>query len=167
MNSGRRQLLRTGLAGALLLSISGWLNAAGGRRLTGVERDMLTAVANALLDDLLPQAAEERRQRLAVTVDGIEQVASGFSLATQRELGELFGLLVLAPGRLMLAGVSRPWRQTTVDEVSEFLQTWRASRLKLLQSAYAALHDLTFAAWYGRPESWQAIAYPGPPRGYF
>ena len=167
MNVGRRQLLRTGLAGGLLLSFAGWLNAAGDRRLNDAEREMLSAIANALLDSALPEAAAEREQRLAVTVAGIEKAVGGMSPATQKELGELFGLLVLAPGRRMLAGVSQPWRKTNTSEVAEFLQGWRGSRLQLLQSAYAALHDLTFAAWYGRPENWLAIAYPGPPRGYF
>jgi hypothetical protein len=51
--------------------------------------------------------------------------------------------------------------------VSEFLQDWRSSRLGLLQSAYGALHDLTFGAWYARADTWEAIGYPGPPRGYF
>ena len=72
-----------------------------------------------------------------------------------------------APGRVLLAGVGRPWREASVAEVGDFLQSWRSSRLNLLQSAYGALHDLTFGAWYGRPGSWQAISYPGPPRGYF
>jgi hypothetical protein len=30
-------------------------------------------------------------------------------------------------------------------------------------AAYDALHDLTFAAWYGDARAWPAIGYPGPP----
>jgi hypothetical protein len=47
--------------------------------------------------------------------------------------------------------------------VAGFLAAWRSSRLALLQSAYAALHDLSFGAWYAQPESWTDIGYPGPP----
>jgi hypothetical protein len=104
---------------------------------------------------------------VALTVDGIATAVAGLSLASQKELGELFGLLVLAPARLLLAGVGKPWREASVAEVSEFLQDWRSSRLGLLQSAYGALHDLTFGAWYARADTWEAIGYPGPPRGYF
>ena len=167
MIPGRRQFLRSSLAGSLLLSFSGWLNAAGARPPSVAEREMLGAVVNALLDGALPLDAEQRRQRVMLTVDGIVTGVAGLSLATQKEIGELFGLLVLAPGRLILAGVGKPWRAATLADVAGFLQSWRTSRLVLLQGAYAALHDLTFAAWYARPDTWEAIGYPGPPQGYF
>lgn len=163
----RRQFIKTGLAGSLLLGLSGWFNAAGARGLSDGERAMLTALGNAILDGALPPDGERRRRLLAWTVDGIDSAVAGLSLAAQKEVGELFGLLVLAPGRLMLAGVGKPWHEASVAEVSEFLQSWRSSRLSLLQTAYAALRDLTFAAWYGRSDTWEAIDYPGPPQGYF
>lgn len=164
---GRRQFIQTGLAGSLLLSCSGWLNAAGQRRLSDAEREMLGAVVNAMLEGVLPQPNAQRRQLVALTVDGVATAVAGLSVASQKEIGELFGLLVIAPGRMVLAGVGKPWREASVADVGEFLQSWRVSRLSLLQGAYGALHDLTFGAWYGRPDSWEAIAYPGPPRGYF
>ncbi|MCB1941741.1 MAG: hypothetical protein H6942_10985 [Candidatus Accumulibacter sp.] len=164
---GRRQFIKTGLAGSVLLSFAGWLNAAGSRQLSDAEREMLAAVVNAMLAGVLPTESRERRRLVTLTVNGVATAVSGLSAATQKEIGELFGLLVIAPARLVLAGVGKPWREASVGEVSEFLQAWRSSRLNLLQSAYGALHDLTFGAWYGRPGSWQAISYPGPPRGYF
>ncbi|WP_313950906.1 hypothetical protein [Accumulibacter sp.] len=164
---GRRQFIQTGLAGSLLLSCSGWLNAAGQRRLSDGEREMLGAVVNAMLEGVLPQPSVQRRQLVALTVDGVATAVAGLSVASQKEIGELFGLLVIAPGRMLIAGVGKPWREASVADVGEFLQSWRVSRLSLLQGAYGALHDLTFGAWYGRPDSWEAIAYPGPPRGYF
>ncbi len=167
MIPSRRKFIKTGIAGSLLLSFCGWLNAAGGRRLSNSEREMLGALCNAMLEGALPRDNEQRRQQVALTVDGIAVEVAGLSLAAQKEIGELFGLLVLAPARFMLAGVGKPWREASVAEVSEFLQSWRASRLNLLQTAYGALHDLTFGAWYARPETWDAIGYPGPPRGYF
>ena len=167
MRLTRRQFIRTGLAGSLLLTCAGWLNAAGARRLTTAEREMLAALGNALLDGALPEDGEQRRRLLAITVEGIAVEVGGLSLATQQEIGELFGLLLVAPGRRWLAGVDKPWREASIAEVSEFLQSWRASRLGLLQSAYCALHDLTFGAWYARTDTWEAIGYPGPPRGYF
>jgi hypothetical protein len=128
---------------------------------------MLGAVVNAMLDGVLPAQGQQRQPLLARTVDGIAKAVGGLSAASQQEIGELFGLLVIAPARLILAGVSTPWGEASVAEVGEFLQSWRSSRLSLLQSAYGALHDLTYGAWYGRPETWEAISYPGPPRGYF
>ncbi len=128
---------------------------------------MLGAVSNAMLDGALPAAGEPRRRLVALTVDGIASEVAGLAPATQREVGELFGLLVVAPARMLLAGVGKPWREASVADVGEFLESWRTSRLGLLQGAYAALHDLTFGAWYARPDTWEAIGYPGPPKGYF
>jgi hypothetical protein len=161
--NSRREFIKTGAAGGVLLTFSGWLNAAGARGLNAAEREMLAAVAAVLLDGALPKEGAVRRQLVERTVDGIVKAVSGLSLATQKELGELFGLLVLAPARLVIAGVGRPWREAGTAEVAEFLDSWRTSRLGLLQSGYAALHDLTFGAWYARSESWEVIGYPGPP----
>lgn len=167
MKLSRRQFIQTGLVGSLLLSLSGWLNAAGARRFSESEREMLGAVVNAMLEGVLPTAKAQRQPLVEQTVDGVETAVAGLSVASQSEIGELFGLLVIAPGRVVVAGVDKRWREASVDEVGEFLQSWRSSRLSLLQGAYGALHDLIFGAWYGRPENWPAISYPGPPRGYF
>ncbi|MBI4742551.1 MAG: hypothetical protein HY777_13605 [Betaproteobacteria bacterium] len=163
MNGKRRRFIQAGVAGSVLLAFSGWLNAANARGLNAAERDMLTAVAAALLDGVLPTENGARRKLLARTVDGIAKAVSGLSAATQKEIGELFGLLTLLPGRLLIAGVGSSWAEAGPAEVAGFLQSWRFSRLGLLQSGYAALHDLTFGAWYARTESWETIGYPGSP----
>jgi len=162
----RRCFLQAGVAGSVLLAFSGWFNqplAAAPRGLSDGEREMLAAIAAVLLDGALPQEAEARRQLVARTVDGIASAVAGLSLATQKEIGELFGLLVHAPGRMLLAGVGRPWREASAADVAGFLAAWRGSRFGLLRSAYAALHDLTFGAWYAQPDSWKALGYSGPP----
>ena len=94
---------------------------------------------------------------------GIRKAVSGLSLPVQKEIAELFSLLTLAPTRRLLAGVAPVWQDAGVAEVSAFLESWRRSRFMLLQSAYAALHDLALGAWYARPERWEAIGYPGSP----
>lgn len=163
MIAARRRFLRTGLAGAVLLVGAGWLNAAGPRALQDGEREMLAAVAGALLAGALPADPALRRRLIARTVDGIATAVAGLPAATQREVGQLFGLLVLPPARRILAGVAAPWRDAAPAAVAGFLESWRRSRFALLQSGYLALHDLTFGAWYAHADSWQAIGYPGPP----
>lgn len=163
MSLSRRQFVKAGVAGSALLAFSGWLNAAGPRRLSEAEREMLAAIAAVFLAGALPKDHMERRRIIARTVDGIARAVAGLSAATQKEIGELFGLLVLAPARLIVAGLVRPWREADAADIAAFLQSWRSSRLGLLQSGYAALHDLTFGAWYARDDTWEAIGYPGPP----
>ena len=65
--------------------------------------------------------------------------------------------------RRLLAGVGSPWLEASAKSVQGFLARWRGSRFALLRSAYAALHELIMAAWYGNPAAWARIGYPGPP----
>lgn len=165
----RRAFVQAGLAGSALLAVSGWLNAAATRarpplyRLSDAENEMLLAIVPVFLHGVLPADAASRQEKVQRTVAGVVRAVSGLSLATRREVGELFGLLALAPGRRWLAGVGNAWRTASGEEIAAFLENWRASRFDLLFSAYAALHDLIFGAWYAQAEAWEAIGYPGPP----
>lgn len=154
----RREFLKAGLAGSVLLACAGQAAADADE-----EADMLAAVAGALLAGMLPAAGQERTEAIAATVHGVRQAIGGLSASARKEVGELFVLLSLAPGRRFVAGLSSRWRDAGRDDVAAFLERWRFSRFLLLQGAYAALHDLVFGAWYAREESWAAIGYPGVP----
>ena len=60
-------------------------------------------------------------------------------------------------------GVGPAWSEASVDEVSAFLASWKASRFDLFRAGYQALTQLLQAAWYDNATSWAAIGYPGPP----
>jgi hypothetical protein len=47
-------------------------------------------------------------------------------------------------------------------DVQEALQGMRLSGLALRQQAYAALHDITGAAYFSAPDTWHQLGYPGP-----
>jgi len=117
-----------------------------------------------MLQGALPDAGEPRQKAIATTVAGVDKVIAGLSLATQKEIEELFDLLAFAPTRMLAAGLWSPWPEATPEAIGKFLQDWRFSRFNLLKSGYAALHDLVFGAWYARPDTWAAIGYPGPPK---
>jgi hypothetical protein len=97
------------------------------------------------------------------TADGVGVAIAGLSASAQREIAELFGLLGVAPARMLVAGVWPSWENASAADIAAFLERWRTSRFALLRSAYAALHDLVLGAWYGDAGSWAAIGYPGPP----
>ena len=124
---------------------------------------ILIAIVPVLLAGALPDAADARQQAVAATVRGIDTAIAGLAPSAQDELRQLFALLALPPARLAIARVSAPWNQASEADVRACLDRFRGSSLMLLRSAYAALHQLTFAAWYGNPASWTRIGYPGPP----
>lgn len=161
----RRRFLKTGLAGALLLATAGaaWRltrpsAAAGATALDDSARQVLAAIVPVLLAGVL-------RPGTADAADAVERTTAavaGLPLPVQDEIRDLFALLALAPARRLLAGVPGGWAEASPEDVAAFLQSWRVHRVKLLQSAYQALHDLVLGPWYAHEASWAAIGYPGP-----
>ncbi|KFI06444.1 hypothetical protein [Massilia sp. BSC265] len=167
MGTPRRTFLKAGGLAALALAGGGAFYRATQAEvpqrfaLDGEARAALHAIAPAILAGALPQGAS-REAALSSTIDGIHQAILGLPPATQKEVQDLFGLLALAPARRLLTGVSGGWEHARIEDVSAFLQDWRLHRIKLLRSAYHALHDLVLGAWYAQPASWPATGYPGP-----
>ena len=164
----RRQFLKVGLAGGVALAGLGAYYVARQEkrepgRLGADERTIIAAIVPAILAGALPGAGGERQQAIVKTVDGVGVAIAGLSASSQQEISELFSLLGVAPARMLLAGVWSPWESASETDIAAFLERWRMSRLALLRSAYAALHDLVLGAWYGDAGSWAAIGYPGPP----
>ena len=164
----RRQFLRFGVAGGLLLAVAGAARAQKGYRaatgadplevLTEDDRAVLAAIAPAIL-----AGTGAAGPSLDAAVGSIDRAVAGLPPHLQVEVKQLLALLASWPGRRLLAGVNAPWAQASAAEVAAFLERWRYSRWVLLQQAYHALHELVLAAWYARPDSWPAIGYPGPP----
>lgn len=166
----RRTFLAAGALGATALVAARWLRAPhappGDASLSTLDADaqaILRAVIPVMLDGALPEEVEARRAAIADALRGIDAAVAGLPPSVQEELRQLFALLALPPARLALARVSTPWDQASTMEVRAFLDRFRGSSLMLLRSAYGALHELTFAAWYGNDASWPRIGYPGPP----
>jgi hypothetical protein len=170
----RRRFLVAGIAGGAALAAAYWL---GGRRgllpgtATGTPataldpeaRAILAAIVPALLDGALPAEPSARTAAVDATVGEVALAIGGLPPTAQQELAQLFALLAFAPARIALARVHSPWADAPAAEVAGFLDRWRDSGWTLKRSAYDALHQLVFAAWYGNPRSWAAIGYDGPP----
>ena len=166
----RRTLLKAGIAGGAALLLARWLY-------TSTTTPQSTPTPSGALD---AACARDRRgdcpghagrraagQRPGVAasrlVAGVEQAIAGLPPAVRKEIDQLFALLSFAPTRALIAGVWSPWHEASPASIGAFLDRWRDSRLALLRSAYGALHQLVFAAWYGNSNAWPAIGYAGPP----
>jgi hypothetical protein len=169
----RRRFIAAGIAGGALLGVAWWLRRRGPTlgdprfaTLSALDAEapvVIAAIASVLLDGALPADTAVRAVAIDETVAGVARAIAGLPPSAQKELGELFTLLGLAPARVALARVTPAWSDASPAEVGAFLERWRTSSLTLLRSAYDALHQLVFAAWYGNPRSWPMIGYGGPP----
>jgi hypothetical protein len=165
----RRTFLTLGIAGAATLAAAGWWAALRKRpdpllALDDDAKSIVAAIVPAMLEGALPGAPRERDAAIAETVVNVDRAIQGLPPTSRAELGQLFALLALTPARRAFAGVGSPWQEASVAEVTAFLERWRDSGWALKRSAYDALHQLIFAAWYGNRRSWAGIGYPGPPR---
>lgn len=168
----RRQFIKTGIAGGLLLAAAALLqkplDRAGkqalvaGNPLDPSLRTVIPAIAPVILQGAFPTDAD-RAAALERITKGVALAVGALSAASQKEVAELFALLAFAPTRIAVAGLTPAWDQAGVADIEGFLRRWQHSRLDLLKSGYQALHDLVLGAWYADPQSWAAIGYPGPP----
>ncbi len=171
MGTSRRSFLKLGGLAALALAAGGGIYRAtrtpappGRFVLDGEAKAALHAIVPAMLAGALPPEANAHRAAIDACTARVDKAILGLPLSAQKEVQDLFGLLALGPARRFLAGVPVDWPQATPEQVAAFLQDWRTHRFAMLQSAYAALHDLVIGAWYADPSSWEAIGYPGPPK---
>lgn len=153
----RRELIKTGAGGALLLNLAACAPAPRDDR-----RAMLRAIAAAMLAGALPADGYERA--LDAAVEGTEIAIAGLPPAVVREVDQLFALLLVPVSRAFVAGVRPSWSRASHQDVAAFLERWRTSGVLLFRSGYQALHQLVLAGWYGNDTSWPATGYAGPPR---
>jgi len=124
---------------------------------------MVRAIAPVVLASALPADAAAKDRAIAAVAASFDRGVSGLAVSVQKEISDLFTFLDFAPTRVAFAGLWAPVAESTPEEIAAFLSRWRASRFELQQASYQALTQLIQASWYDMPESWGAIAYPGPP----
>jgi hypothetical protein len=163
----RRQLLALGGATAAVLAAAGsaaiwWRPARLNGHLQPDTQVMLSCIAEAVLDGILPVEPAQRAAAVQQHLLRVEATVAGMPPAMQAEVDQLFTLLLAAPGRSLLFGLSTPWAQATPAALQQALQGLRASRLALRQQVFHALRDLTNAAYFADASTWAALGYPGP-----
>ena len=162
----RRTLLRLGVASAAVMGVVGgaaaWVQAGlKDGRLSRSGREVFRAVGRAVLDASLPSGSS-RNAALDGLLDRVDQLTLALPPHAQGELSQLLSLLASAPGRRLLAGLGEAWPTATEVAIQQALQDMRLSGLALRQQAYAALHDITAAAYFSDASTWQQLGYPGP-----
>lgn len=163
----RRTWLKVGVIGGAVLALGGGLALLARPgweqgRLTPAGRAMFGALADAVLDGLLPAAGPARQAALQAQLARLEATVAGLPPPVQAEIEQLSALLLHPAGRVALAGLSADWAEASVADVQAALQGLRMSRLDTKQQVYHALRELNNGAWFADPGAWPAIGYPGP-----
>ena len=165
----RRTLLKLGAASAVLLAVAGGAAALlqpglQSGKLSRVGREVFRAVGRAVLDGTLPGDNAARQTALDGLLDRIDGLTLALPPHAQGELSQLLSLLASTPGRRTLAGLIQAWPLAGEADIQQALQGMRLSSLVLRRQAYAALHDITAAAYFSDASTWSQLGYPGPLR---
>jgi len=166
----RRTFIKAGaIGGGVLVAAGAWeawrmRSCKGdGNGLSPAGRALFAAVIPAFLDGVVPAGSWTPATMDALLAD-VNRTVSQLPPAARNELQQLACLLDQGPVRLLLAGTFVPWQRIDAARAARILARWRLGSTAMLVSAYQALHDITFAAWYAAPAHWAATGYPGPPR---
>lgn len=163
----RRTILTLGVVGTTVLAVTGGALALiqPARRnaaFSDSARTMLSAVARAVLAEILPAENEANAAAMQGLLQRLQTTISGMPTAMQAEVDELLTIVSSAPGRRALVGLSDSWDVASTPAVTGALQDMRTSSLAVRQQAFHALRDLTNAAYFADPSAWPTIGYPGP-----
>jgi hypothetical protein len=159
VSAGAAALLTVAGVGLSVVTRPGWVQG----RLSASARDVMAAIARAVLDGSLPVEALAQRTVLDAHLQRLEAAIAAFPHSVQGEIGELLMILGSTPGRLGLARLTSDWPEAKVSDVQAMLQRMRTSSLSLERQAYHALRDLTHGAYYADASTWGQLGYPGPP----
>ncbi len=167
----RRNLLRGGVGGALLLGLGGVGLALQSTRigsppselllvLTQEERAIVAAIAARLCPQPGPDVPGADAIGVASLADRLLSRAEPGTVADVKSVLALFenGLT----GALFFERV-RPFTQLDPEAQDAVLCAWRDSRVALRRTVFRALSSMVTALYFGDPRTWPGIGYPGPP----
>lgn len=169
----RRQLLKFGLLGSLVLATTGGVAglyhgftritpASGFIHLRDSDLPMLRRLVPVLLEGALP--ADNPTAAVEATLRGLDNSLHHLSPSMRKQSLQLFDLLSLHATRGPTTGIWGSWEEASTTDIQHFLQRWENSRLALLRQGHGALSKAVLLVWYSLPESWAQCGYPGPPR---
>jgi hypothetical protein len=167
----RRNLLRGGLGGAVLLGLGGVGISLQGTRLGAAPAEPLRvltreehAIVAAVAARICPQPGPD--------VPGADAIGVGLMADRLLEkahpgtVGEVKSVLALFESPLVGAVFlerARPFTQLDPETQDAVLYAWRDSSVALRRTVFRALSSLVTALYFGDPRTWPGIGYPGPP----
>lgn len=133
------------------------------RFLNTEDRVLLAALMPALLTPMLPEQPPVRQQAITRTIHDMDTALYFMGPPNQAEFRQLFDLLHFTPTRFTVARVTSSWESVSQNQAEAFLQRWRNSGFGIFNNAYLGLVQVTNAAWFGNPDNYAQMGYPGIP----
>jgi len=178
----RRQLIKTGLFGSVILTVSSGaavfspslladekLRSADSARqsyqfLEDKDVTLITALLPAIIGSNWPENTEHQTLATSAALISADQFIFRLGDFNKGEIRKLFDLLHFTPSRILVTGIWAKWEDITPAQAQGFLQSWKTSRFSLLTGAHNALSDILAFSWYSNPKNTAHLGYSGPPQ---
>ena len=186
MTQTRRGLFKKTLGGAALLIVAGAVPVALRKTrlreppgtllfFSTAEYSIFAAVAERVLaQGPVPELAEFESAVVAkapqapavakIDVAGkVDKFLAPLDAASAKDFKQLLGLFDNALFSLLTGGGAVPFTQKTPAEQDAQLSDWAHSRLAIRRTGFQAMKRLCAAIYFGSPETYASVGYPGPP----
>jgi gluconate 2-dehydrogenase subunit 3-like protein len=80
-----------------------------------------------------------------------------------KDLKQLLALFDNALFSLLTGGPATPFTQMSAAQQDAHLRAWQTSRLAIRRTGFQAMKRLCAAIYFGSPETFASVGYPGPP----
>jgi hypothetical protein len=81
----------------------------------------------------------------------------------RKDLKQLLALFDNALFSFVTGGPPRPFTQMDAAEQDQHLRSWQNSRLAIRRTGFQAMKRLSCAIYFGSPDTYASVGYPGPP----
>jgi len=81
----------------------------------------------------------------------------------RKDLKQLLALFDNALFSVLGGGPAKPFTQMDAAQQDAHLRSWQTSRLAIKRTGFQAMKRLSCAIYYGSPETFASVGYPGPP----
>jgi hypothetical protein len=183
----RRGLLKKTIGGAVLLAGAGAVPVAMRRTklrepqtqlkfFTPAEYSIWAAVAERVLALDATPTTEAEAKASPIVFRGLPPTPAQIDVAGKadaflaplpegdaKDLKQLLALFDNALFSFLTGGPAKPFTQMTPAEQDAQLHDWQTSRLAIRRTGFQAMKRLCCAIYYGSPETYASVGYPGPP----
>ena len=94
-----------------------------------------------------------------------DRILSQVDETAVHELKQLLMLFENALPNFLFGRRTKPFTKMTGEEQDLVLSEWMTSVITVRRTGFLALRSLVVAAYYGSSKTWDAVRYPGPPKG--
>jgi hypothetical protein len=172
MNISRRNWIQYGLAGMALASAATVSLSLQSTKIVTPPREFLCfsveeySILYAIADILLPNNPPFQAASVYEVVMDIDEVFSKTHPTDTKEFKEALWIFENASIAMLLVGNTQPFTQSSTEQKTRVLESWRTSSLALRRKAFRAINSICQGTYYSNVAVHKNLGYGGPKEAF-